>query len=89
MYPSPVHVLASPHSLQWAAHRDLPLTELLVELISEVKHVIGVLTMTKSASIIVVERGICEPMWRSKAARHGCIAQPYRHSGRLKQRTLL
>jgi len=49
------------------------LTELLVELSSEVEHVMGALTMTKSASDIVVERGICEPMQRSEAARHGWV----------------
>ena len=43
---------------------------MLVELSSKVEHVIDVLTMTKSASDIVVKRGICKPMRRSKAARH-------------------
>src|SRR6266851_8897537 len=33
----------------------------------------GALTMTKSASDIIVERGICELMWRSEAARHGWV----------------
>jgi len=49
------------------------LTELLVELSSEVEHVMDALTMTKSASDIVVERGICKPMRRSEAARRGWV----------------
>ena len=49
------------------------LTEVLVELSSEVKHVMDALTMTKSVSDIVVKRGICKPMRRSKAARHGWV----------------
>ena len=51
----------------------MPLTEVLVELSSEVEHVMDVLTMTKSASDIIVKRGICKPMRRSKAARHGWV----------------
>jgi len=36
--------------------------------VGEVKHVMGVLTMTELASDVVVERDICEPMQRSEAA---------------------
>ncbi len=52
----------------------LLLTELLVELggevdraVGKVECVIGVLNATKLAS------DICEPMWRSGAARHGWV----------------
>jgi len=36
----------------------------------KVERVMGVLTMTELASDVAVERDICEPMWRSEAARH-------------------